>query len=153
MCSVQHREDGFSLVEILVALFIIALASAMVVMALPHRNDTVETEAVRFRDVLDRTVEQAISRGQVHGIRVGEHSYTIYTRMGGRWVQARGGVETLPGGMSLTVLARDGEADDIRPQIIADASGIVSGPSLLVTKGNRSHEIEIADPSGTNRHD
>jgi len=150
---VRHREDGFSLVEILVALFIMALGSAMVVMALPHRNDTVETEAARFRDALDRAAEQAISRGQAHGIRVGENSYTIYIRMGGRWVQARGGVATVPGDMSLTVLARDGEADDVRPQIIADASGIVTGPSVRIAKGNRSREIDIADPSGANRHD
>ena len=153
MCSVRHRQDGFSLVEILVALLIMALASAMVVMALPSRSSSVETEAGRLEDMIDRTVEQAISRGQVYGIRVGEASYTIYTRISGRWVPAAGGEAKLPGGMTLTVLDRAGDAEDARPQIIADASGIVSGPSVRISKGNRFRDVGIADPAAAGRYD
>ena len=54
MRSVQHRDDGFSLVEILVALFIMALASAMVVMAMPSRPDQLNAEAGQFEAVLAR---------------------------------------------------------------------------------------------------
>jgi len=146
--SVQHRDDGFSLVEILVALFIMALASAMVVMAMPSRSDQLNAEAGQFEAVLARTMEQAISRGQARGIRVQDNSYSVYTRVAGRWVPARGEVEALAGGVTLNLITKDRESDDSRPQIVADASGIVSGPDVRFSKGSRTLDVELTGRAG-----
>lgn len=143
MTRVRHRDDGFSLVEILVALFIMALASAMIVMAIPARKDPLELEASRFEALLSRALDQAISRGQARGIRVEENTYRVYARVGGRWVPVQGEAETLPGEMSLILLEQRGEADDPRPQIIADAAGIVSGASVRISAGQESRDIDL----------
>jgi type II secretion system protein H len=146
--SVQHRDDGFSLVEILVALFIMALASAMVVMAMPSRPDQLNAEVGQFEAVLARTMEQAISRGQARGIRVQDNSYSVYTRVAGRWVPARGEAEALAGGVTLNLITKDRESDDSRPQIVADASGIVSGPDVRFSKGGRTLDVELTGRAG-----
>ena len=143
MEPLHARDDGFSLVEILVALFIMALASAVIVMAIPAPRDPLESEAGRFEAVLERTLDQAVSRGQTRGIRIEEASYQVYVRIGGRWVPARGESENLPGGMTLALLADPSESDDIRPQIIADAAGLVSGPPVRISKGGRFFDILV----------
>ena len=149
MSGVRNPDDGFSLVEILVALFIMALASAMIVMAMPAPRDPLETEAERFEDVLQRTADLAISRGQAHGIRVEETSYRVYARMGGRWVPARGAQQTLPGGMTMGVEAQENDGEDVRPQIIADASGIVSGDPVRIARGAHIREIPLISEART----
>jgi len=146
--SAQHRDDGFSLVEILVALFIMALASAIVVMAMPSRPEQLNAEAAQFEAVLVRTMEQAISRGQARGIRVEDNSYTVYTRIAGRWVPASGKAKALAGGVTINLLAKDREPDDSRPQIVADASGIVSGPDVSFSKGGRTLDVELTGRAG-----
>ena len=148
MRSVQHRDDGFSLVEILVALFIMALASAMVVMAMPSRPEQLNAEAEQFKAVLVQTMEQAITRGQARGIRVEDNSYTVYTRIAGRWVPARGETKALSGGVTINLLTKDREPDDSRPQIVADASGIVSGPDVSFSKGGRTLDVELTGRAG-----
>lgn len=148
MSSVRDPENGFSLVEILVALFIMALASAVIVMAIPAGRDPLESEADRFETTLRRTLDRAISRGQAQGIRVEETSYSVYARIGGRWVPAGGDVQALPGGMTIGLAARPDDAGDIRPQIVVDASGIVSGEPVRIARGNRFREIDLMTALG-----
>lgn len=142
MCSVRHREDGFSLVEILVALFIMALASAMVVMAMPAPRDPLESEVDRFGEVISRTLDLAITRGQARGIRVEESGYRVYTRIGGRWVPSASEVLTLPSGVTMHIVTKDNGAKDELPQIVADAAGIVSGETVRIERGARVREID-----------
>ena len=148
MCSVQNTEDGFSLVEILVALFIMALASAMIVMAIPAGRDPLEAEASRFEAVLARAADQSISRGQAHGVWFGENSYRLYARIGGRWVPVRGAEAVLPDGMTLMSTTRRGEAETDRPQIVADAAGIISGPAVRISKGGRYLDVRPMEAVG-----
>ena len=126
-------------------MFIMALASAMIVMAIPARSDALTTEADLFEDVLARTVDQAISRGQARGIRIEENTYQVYARIGGRWVPVRGEATTLPGGLTIGLVTPQRRAEDVRPQIVADASGIVSGPSVRISKGSRFRDIPVYD--------
>lgn len=153
MSRVRHREDGFSLAEILVALFIMALASAMIVMAMPARPDALDAEADRFSSTLQRLLDQSITRGQAHGIRIEETSYAIYARVGGRWVPAPGGSARLPSGMSMGVATASNDADDTLPQIVADASGIVSGPAVRIARGSHSREFKLSSTTGVGAYD
>lgn len=139
--------------EILVALFIMALASAMVVMVIPSRPDALDAEAGQFEAVLQRTLDQAISRGQAHGIRVEEKSYRVYARVAGRWVPASGGAEALPDGITMGVLEARGEAGEALPQIVADAAGILSGPGVRFARGSRFRDVTLVDSIGTDRHE
>jgi len=142
--SVRHRDGGFSLVEIMVALFIMALASAMVVMVMPSRPDALQKETEQFESVLSRTLDQAISRGQAQGIRIEENAYTVYARINGRWVPVRGLSHSLAGGVTvITTGPSQKRTEEVRPQIVADASGIVSGPDVRFSKGAQTREIQM----------
>jgi type II secretion system protein H len=139
-----YRDGGFSLVEIMVALFIMALASAMVVMAMPSRPDALQTETAQFETVLARTMDQAITRGQAQGIRFEENRYLVYTRINGRWLPVQGTARRLTGGVTASLVTdKQGEAEEIRPQIIADASGIVSGPDVRFAKGAKVLDVAL----------
>ena len=139
-----YRDGGFSLVEIMVALFIMALASAMVVMVMPSRPDALQTETAQFEKVLARTMDQAITRGQSQGIRFEENTYLVYTRINGRWLPVQGTVRRLTGGVTASlVTGKKGKTDEGRPQIVTDASGIVSGPDVRFAKGSKSRDVEL----------
>lgn len=139
-----YRDGGFSLVEIMVALFIMALASAMVVMVIPSRPDALQTETAQFEKVLARTMDQAITRGQSQGIRFEENTYLVYTRINGRWLPVQGTVRRLTGGVTASLVTeKQGETDEVRLQIIADASGIVSGPDVRFAKGAQIRDVEL----------
>lgn len=140
----SHRDGGFSLVEIMVALFIMALASAMVVMVMPSRPDALNAEVDQFETLLTRAQDQAISRGQAQGIRVETNAYTVYTRINGRWMPLEAGSHRVSGGVTISVLGKtEAKSVDTLPQIVMDASGIVSGPDVRFVKGARMHDFEL----------
>lgn len=128
----------------MVALFIMALASAMVVMVMPSRPDALDSETDQFAEVMTRTLDQAISRGQAQGIRVEENAYTIYTRINGRWMPVEAASRRASGGVTISVLGKsEAKSEEAFPQIVMDASGIVSGPDVRFSKGVRTREFEL----------
>ena len=140
----MHRDGGFSLVEIMVALFIMALASAMVVMVMPSRPDALDSEASQFEQVMTRTLDQAISRGQAQGIRIEKNAYTVYTRVNGRWMPVEVASQRASRGVTISVLGKsEVKSDDALPQIVMDSSGIVSGPDVRFAKGVRTRDFEL----------
>lgn len=145
----MHRDGGFSLVEIMVALFIMALASALVVMAMPSRPDALNAEADQFEKVMNRSLDQAISRGQAQGIRIEENAYTVYTRINGRWVPVSDVSRRVSDGVTIRMLGKaDPKSDEALPQIVLDASGIVSGPDVRFSKGVRTRDFDLPGQAG-----
>jgi type II secretion system protein H len=146
--SITHRDSGFSLVEIMVALFIMALASAMVVMVMPSRPDALDAEADQFDMLMTRTLDQAISRGQAQGIRIEENAYTVYTRINGRWMPVEASSRRTAGGVTISMQGKsNAKSDEALPQIVMDASGIVSGPDVRFSKGVRTRDFELTGQS------
>ncbi len=149
MNSIMHRDGGFSLVEIMVALFIMALASALVVMVMPSRPDALNAEADQFEKVMMRTLDQAISRGQAQGIRIEANAYTVYTRVNGRWMPVSDVSRHMPDGVTIRVLGKsDPKSEEALPQIVLDASGIVSGPDVRFSKGVRTRDFDLPGQAG-----
>jgi len=128
----------------MVALFIMALASAMVVMAMPSRPDALNAEVDQFETLLTRAQDQAISRGQAQGIRVEKNAYTVYTRINGRWMPVEAASHRASSGVTISVLDKsEARSEDALPQIVLDASGIVSGPDVRFAKGVRTRDLEL----------
>ncbi len=59
----SSSQSGMSLVEVLVALFILALASAAIVMTLPRQSSGLDRELARLEDAIERISDEAISSG------------------------------------------------------------------------------------------
>lgn len=72
MTPILSSQSGMSLVEVLVALFILALASAAIVMTLPRQPSRLDREVARLELAIDRLADEAIASGEVRAIRLGK---------------------------------------------------------------------------------
>lgn len=144
--SFVRRQAGFSLVEVMVAMFILALAGALVVMSIPHREGGVDVEVRRFEDVLDRVSANAIVSGQTHAVHVEPDGYRIYRRVADRWVEAGKMRVVLPGSVRIGISSGREAAGDDAPQIIADPVGRIYGPDLRFTTGAQTRAVRSLAP-------
>jgi general secretion pathway protein H len=83
---------GFTLLEIMLVIVLMALASAGVLMALPNADDSQELEkyARRFAAVTQFVQEQAIITANEYGIQADEKGYRFITLSDNRWQLAKG---------------------------------------------------------------
>ena len=73
MTPILSSQSGMSLVEVLVALFILALASAAIVMTLPRQPSRLDREVARLELAIDRLADEAIASGEVRAAAIGAH--------------------------------------------------------------------------------
>lgn len=101
-----------TLIEVMMVVFIIGLATGLVVLTLPPRATPEEAAAKTFSSVLTRAQDQAILSGQPVGLLLGEEGYSLLAWRGEQWDRVRGGAE-LARGLTLQI-------DDRREQVLAD---------------------------------
>ena len=83
--SGRAREEGYSLLETLAAMFLVALASGVVVTSLPERSDPREDDALAFAAKLHNAAEEAVISGFVVGVDVDDAGYRFRRRVAGEW--------------------------------------------------------------------
>jgi len=144
-------QRGFTLIEILVVVVIIALMAAVMTVAVGALGGDSEIgqEADRIADVLAVTLEQAELEGRDYGLRVEPDGYEVmvfdgrrgWTPAGGdRWFERHG----LPAGLSVSleaegrrILLRKSETPEARlPQVIAFSSGDVTPYRITLTRSS-----------------
>ena len=136
-------EDGFSLVEMLVALMIISLASVMIVMTLPKStDDPFETTIASAEDAIGRLESDAVALGRPVGFIVSEAQLEPVVWQGGEWVPARLQVVKAPRGVHF---ATDGRQTNAKqwPQVRVDPVGVFTPNHVVVKAGGRLHSIAI----------
>ena len=78
-------EQGFTLVELMIVLVILALASAAVIVALPDPNGRVTDDAERFAARVIAARDNAILQGVPMSVVVSASGYGFARRAGGQW--------------------------------------------------------------------
>ena len=78
-------EHGFTLVELMVVIVIIALATTAVVLAVPERGGSVRAEAERFAARAKAARDSAIVEARAASLEAGPGGYAIARRAGGAW--------------------------------------------------------------------
>jgi type II secretion system protein H len=124
----RARPNGFTLIELMVVLVILGLASAAVVMAIPDPGGRVRDEGERLAARALAIRDDAILEGRSTRIVVDPTGYGAERRTQGRW-QAYGGKGFGTVAFSDGVRATTGDVG--RVIVTFDATGAVAEPAVI----------------------
>ena len=87
MCA-QHRQRGFTLLELMVVVVIAALLFTFVALSINPRSagDNLKQEALRFHRLLQLLLDEAVLKGEDYGIEIAMREYRFLRRSDNRWV-------------------------------------------------------------------
>jgi len=140
MAEARKRTGGFTLVELMVVLVIIALAAAAVVLAMPEQGGSVRAEAVRFAARTKAARDTAILESRGVAVSVGRGGYDVARREDGRWRN-----EAHYDWVEATMPEIAGAAGGV---IRFDATGLAEPALLVLRRGDRRAMVEISGDGG-----
>ncbi len=126
--TARPGERGFTLIELMVVIVIIGLASTAVVLAIPDPGGRVRDEAERLAARTLAVRDAAIIEGRSTRMVIDATGYTAERRSQGRW-QAYGGKGFGSVAFPAGVLATTGETG--RVIVTFDATGAVAEPAAI----------------------
>lgn len=135
-------DDGFTLVEVMVVMVILGLASAAVVIAMPDPRGRLTDEAERFAARASATRDDAILQGRSMSIAIDARGYAIERRLNGQWQPAPDRLSApVPWG-SGTVVGLD-EVGKIRATFDS-TGGVDEAQTVRLSRDDAEVRVEIA---------
>lgn len=143
-----HRAKGYTLIEILIVIFIISIVSTVALLTIGHnQNRRLETLATQITQLLTLAEEQAMLQPAVMGLSIGESSFQFlsyqpdadgqqmhWAALQDKALQAH----AIPDGIALSLqLADQSTAEDDKtqsPQIIISTNGDITPFTLYIGK-------------------
>ena len=130
-------EHGFSLVELMVVIVILGLASTAVVLAMPELGGSLQAEAERFAARAKAARDSAIVESRPFALTVSPEGYEIARRSGGQW-QVASHQDWVEGTQAETATGR----------IRFDSTGLAEPLYLVLRRRERQVAVEIG-PDGS----
>lgn len=150
MTHAGHSESGFTLVEILMVVFIIGLSSSLVIMSLPERNTGLQQDAIVLQRDVEVLADRAVLTGVPHALEFNGRGYEGVARQAGQWVPLRGFEREISRDVALRIVNPGVPAGNTM-RIIFDPTGAPTGGQLsLSARGDRfeialnKHELKPA---------
>ncbi|MFN4023662.1 MAG: GspH/FimT family pseudopilin [Hyphomonas sp.] len=138
MTAQRRAETGMSLVEVLVALSIVAITTTVITLTLAGPNPLAR-ESDHLRGVLEQTAGRALVTGRPTALLVDGRSYSPAIWQDGEWRVAGTARHTLPSGMALIASDNTGtqrrRRDDPKPMIVFDPLGHSPDASIDLVRG------------------
>ncbi len=142
-------ERGVSFVEVMVTIFIMALATSFIIFTIP-RSGVEPQDAVRLKSLLERASDRARMIGTPTGLMILDDSYEISDWRGGAWQRVEGTHTAFDSRMQIVVAPgrrqKDDRPDDW-PVIVFDPLGHTPPLDLNVIVGRQTHRLTIG-PGG-----
>jgi len=140
----QAGAAGFTLMEVLTVVFIIAVASTSVILLVPPADRPIDKEATRLKHTINELSDRAILTGSLQGLRVRDDGYEGMQLQANGWVRLSGFQYDLPDGLQILPLLNvsvDTE-DASAPHFVFQPIGIpVEG---VVQLNNRSETVDVS---------
>ncbi|WP_299949214.1 prepilin-type N-terminal cleavage/methylation domain-containing protein [Hyphomonas sp. BRH_c22] len=144
-------EAGMTLTEVLVAVFIMALAAGMVTMTLRPRADPLVEAATRLEQDVSAALNLALVTGIPQGLMVTDNGYQRVRWTNKTWSAAPGGAVSFGRNVGfdarLTSSFISSDTDAPQPDVILDSTGTAQSEPLKLVRGREAIELNIA-PNG-----
>lgn len=143
-------QAGFTLVEVLLVVFIVGLSTTLVIMNIPPGPERIEAAAAEIEADMEALRERAIVTGILHGVEVHDDRYEVVRRVEGAWVEDRTLGRDLEPPLSLVAAAsREDRADG--PVLVFDPAGLQTSAVLTITDGAARRDIRVGPDVGASR--
>lgn len=143
----RDRRNGFSLVELMVVLFVMGLLATVVVLAMPGDSRELRGEAERFAARTSAARDEAITASAPVSMVVSDAGYYFEQRSGGHWQPFPGDKFGLTAWNDGTHAATGGQAAEGagRSRIVFDTVGLASSDAAVrLTRRSQTMTVHIA---------
>lgn len=144
--ELRHGERGFTLVELMVVLAIMALAATAVVLTIPGEERTVRSEADRLAARLAAARDVAVIEGRSVSVSFAPSGYGFERRIAGVWQPLPGRAfdrRDWPAGVRF--VAGDGQAVT---HVLFDRIGTSPTPQSVILTGGDAREVVRVTATG-----
>ncbi|MDE2561000.1 MAG: GspH/FimT family pseudopilin [Sphingomonadales bacterium] len=143
----RARRNGFSLVELMVVLFVMGLLASVVVLAIPGDSRELRTEAERFAARASAARDEAITASAPVSMVVSDTGYYFEQRVAGNWQPFPGDRFGLTAWNEGThaVTGEEARARAGRSRIVFDTVGLASSDAAVrLSRKDQTMTVRIA---------
>ena len=137
----RANETGMTLVEAMVALFIMALASSMIVLSMPPRPAPIEVAVYKLADLAETARSAALVKGSWTGIAQENERYQIVTFQNGDWVVSRAPPMRIEGELQFE---EERERGDTSPILQFGPTGTAREETLTLIIGTNERWVSVS---------
>jgi len=141
----RRRDAGFTLVEVMVALFVMGLAAGAILLNLPPPGPRLSDEAERLAARLRNAQQEAVLTNRDVEVVITPQGCGFRVRRQGRWTPLdTGAFESRPWAEGLSVRVQGGEGVEA---VRFDSTGGAEPAAIRLSAGGRSVGVAV-DPQG-----
>ena len=152
-----RRDAGMTLVEVMMVIFIIGLATTVAVITLPPREAAEARMLRQVETALGQAQDRAVLTGEVIGLQQTEAGFELLSWTGEEWLLLQGGLLRLPADVEVEILPPEDQrrnGRDAPARIVFNPLGRAEPITLSVSWRGWSERIalntdgEVADNAG-----
>ncbi|MEO1642402.1 MAG: GspH/FimT family pseudopilin [Pseudomonadota bacterium] len=144
LAHTRRSELGMTLVEMMAVVFIIGLATSLVVVTMPERADPAERAADAFTRDVRQVADRAILTGRVQGLDIHDDGYTAVQLRQGDWVeQPRAKARVSNKALDLRVRGLAEVAEGV-PELVFDPTGVNDPVEVEMRMGRARYVLTVA---------
>lgn len=135
-------DSGFTLLEVLIVVFILGLVSGIIVMNLPERDGPLRTAALQLERDASLLADRAVITGAPHALDLSRNGYQAAFWQNGEWVTLNFKDQSFPRDVQLQIPREERRNDVYR--IIFDPVGVPNEEELRLRHNGISLTLSLA---------